>query len=240
MDNIPLTKITINRLIRDVKNIKKNPLTDNGIYYQHDDTDVLKGYALIIGPEDTPYSYGNYLFELTYPTDYPASPPVVKYLTNDGHTRFNPNLYRNGKVCISVLNTWRGEGWSSCQSISSILLVICSLLNNEPLLNEPGVTVRHKDYNTYNKILTYKNIEIAILKIINKESGYYYNKFDIFYDNIKENFIKNYDKIMEFLDKNKIDNQVLRTTLYNMTINVDYNKLDKELKNKFKILNKID
>ena len=111
-------------------------------------------------------------------------------MTNDGHTRFNPNLYRNGNVCISVLNTWRGEGWSSCQSISSILLVICSLLNNEPLLNEPGVTVRHKDYDTYNKILNYKNIEVAILKIINKESGYYYNKFDIFYDNIKENFIK--------------------------------------------------
>ena len=45
---------------------------------------------------------------------------------------------------------------------------------------------------------------------------------------------------MELLDKNKIDNQVLRTTLYNMTINVDYNNLHTELKNKFKILNKID
>ena len=33
----------------------------------------------------------------------------LTYLTNDGNTRFHPNLYRNGKVCLSVLNTWRGK-----------------------------------------------------------------------------------------------------------------------------------
>ena len=50
-----LSKNTIKRLLQDVKQIIKNPLNDNGIYYIHDDTDMLKGYALIIGPEDTPY-----------------------------------------------------------------------------------------------------------------------------------------------------------------------------------------
>ena len=47
---------------------------------------------------------------------------TLNYLTNDGKTRFNPNLYRNGKVCISLLNTWKGEQWTSCQTIESILL----------------------------------------------------------------------------------------------------------------------
>jgi len=49
-----ITKDTISRLLKDVKNILKNPLTENGIYYIHDDSDIMKGYALIIGPSDTP------------------------------------------------------------------------------------------------------------------------------------------------------------------------------------------
>ena len=46
------------RLAKDVIDIIKNPLQDNGIYYKHDDDDMLKGYALIIGPEETIYNYG--------------------------------------------------------------------------------------------------------------------------------------------------------------------------------------
>jgi hypothetical protein len=51
MSNIVLSKDAVKRLLSDVKNIMKNPLNDNGIYYIHDDEDLLKGYALIIGPE---------------------------------------------------------------------------------------------------------------------------------------------------------------------------------------------
>ena len=38
-----ISKETINRLLKDVRHIIRNPLTDNGIYYAHDDSDVLKG-----------------------------------------------------------------------------------------------------------------------------------------------------------------------------------------------------
>ena len=58
-----ITKESISRLLTDVKQIIKNPLSENGIYYVHDDTDMLKGYALIIGPDDTPYFGGYYFFE---------------------------------------------------------------------------------------------------------------------------------------------------------------------------------
>ena len=37
-----------------------DPLDDNGIYYKHDDDDVLKGYAMIYGRRNTPYEYGYY------------------------------------------------------------------------------------------------------------------------------------------------------------------------------------
>ena len=42
-----LTKDTISRLLRDVRNIMKNPLTENGIYYTNDDEDILKASTQI-------------------------------------------------------------------------------------------------------------------------------------------------------------------------------------------------
>lgn len=58
-----ITRDTINRLLKDVKQIIKNPLTDDGIYYIHDEADMMKGYAMIVGPEDTPYFGGFYFLK---------------------------------------------------------------------------------------------------------------------------------------------------------------------------------
>ena len=161
-----ITNETIRRLLKDVKQIMKHPLTDNGIYYIHDDTDITKGYAMIIGQKDTIYYGGYYLFSFDFPFDYPFSPPKVTYMTNDEKTRFNPNLYICGKVCVSILNTWSGEKWSSCQTINSVLLTLCTLLNNEPLLNEPGQNSNSKDFISYHKSIQYTNIDYAICDMI--------------------------------------------------------------------------
>ena len=64
---VTLSKETIRRLLNDVKIIINTPLTDHGIYYSHDEDDIMKGYALIIGPSDTPYFGGFYFFELQFP-----------------------------------------------------------------------------------------------------------------------------------------------------------------------------
>jgi ubiquitin-protein ligase len=77
MAGITITRETISRILKDVKQSINNPLSDNGIYYSHDDSDMLKGYALIIGPSETPYFGGNYFFEFNYPNDYPHSPIKV-------------------------------------------------------------------------------------------------------------------------------------------------------------------
>ena len=229
-----ITKDTLSRLIKDVKYIFKNPLTENGIYYIHDDSDIMKGYALIVGPSDTPYFGGNFFFELNYPSDYPHSPPKVKYWTNGNNIRFNPNLYICGKVCISLLNTWRGDQWTSCQSISTVLLTLCSLLSKEPLLNEPGIDKNHIDFNAYDEIIQYSNIDIAVCDIVQKKTGVFMPFFDNFYPFIKENFLKNYDKLIEFAEnKNtefKLSANTLRTGIYSMKISVDYNKVIEKLK----------
>ena len=222
-----ISKETINRLLKDVRHIIINPLTDQGIYYIHDDSDMLKGYAMIVGPSETPYFGGFYFFEISYPYDYPHSPPKVKYCTNSNGIRFNPNLYTCGKVCVSLLNTWRGDQWSSCQSISTVLLTLCTLLCSNPLLNEPGVDKNHSDMKNYNEIIEYSNLSIAVCDIVRKKSGVYLPFFENFYPYVKENFNKNYDKLLEIAQKKSqntdIENKFFKTGFYNMNVNVRYN-----------------
>lgn len=246
--SIFISKESISRLLKDVKHIIKNPLTEQGIYYIHDDTDMLKGYAMIIGPSETPYFGGFYFFELTYPSDYPHSPPKVKYCTNGNNVRFNPNLYTCGKVCVSLLNTWRGDQWTSCQTISTVLLTLCTLLCKDPLLNEPGVSKQHNDMKNYNEIIEFSNINIAICDIISKKEGVYLSFFDYFYPFVKENFKINYDKLVEFVEKKIKDiygecegegegenKLILNTSYYGMKVEINYKNVLNKL-NKCKIL----
>jgi ubiquitin-protein ligase len=227
-----ISKETVSRLLKDVRHIIKNPLTDNGIYYVHDDADMLKGYAMIVGPEDTPYFGGYYFFVFEYPSDYPFRPPTVTYHTNSENIRFNPNLYVSGKVCVSVLNTWHGDQWSSCQTISTILLTLCTLLCKNPLLNEPGVLETHESVPKYNKIIEYANIKIAVCDIINKKPGVYKDFFNYFYPYVIENFKKNYDKLITFVDsKMGTADEYCQLPLpfYTMNVKIDYKYLREKL-----------
>lgn len=221
---VSVSPTTMKRLVSDIKQINKNPLTNQGIYYKHDDTDLLKGYAMIVGPSDTPYEYGYYLFEIKFPTNYPFQPPTVISCTQDGVTRFNPNLYVSGKVCVSVLNTWSGEQWSSCQTISSILLILCTLLCNNPFTNEPQMTTEHPDCSRYNKIILYKNIEVAIFKMLTKE--YLPKRFLMFYPTMVELFNKNKEKIMNTIVNNLHEtNMYYNVSIYNLNVRINYVEL---------------
>jgi len=104
--------------------------------------DVMK--VLITGPQDTPYANGCFEFDVFFPADYPDSPPMINLQTTGNQTvRFNPNLYHDGKVCLSILNTWHGrpeERWNGqTSSFLQVLVSIQSLiLVSEPYFNEPG------------------------------------------------------------------------------------------------------
>lgn len=72
--------------------------------------------ALIKGPTRTPYEDGLFLFDIQLPNIYPAVPPLFRYLSQCSG-RLNPNLYDNGKVCVSLLGTWIGKVGSRGGSI---------------------------------------------------------------------------------------------------------------------------
>ncbi|KAI9164753.1 hypothetical protein LWI28_001345 [Acer negundo] len=94
--------------------------------------------AAIDGAAGTPY---HDFFDVPFPTDYPARPPMVHYRSFG--LRLNPNLYENGRVCLSLLNAWTGkksEKWNPNEStILQVLISIQALvLNEKPYFNEPG------------------------------------------------------------------------------------------------------
>ena len=101
--------------------------------------DLLR--VVMMGASGTPYHDGLFFFDLQLPPSYPDAPPQVYY--HSFGLRLNPNLYESGTVCLSLLNTFGGEGtevWSSTES--SLLQVVVSIqglvFNDKPYYNETG------------------------------------------------------------------------------------------------------
>lgn len=141
----------IRRITAEIKEFESGMYTKDKIYYSPDPTDIYKGYALVLGSEDTPYENFPCYFALDIPADYPHVPPKVKFLTNYKGVRFHPNLYVEGKVCLSILGTWSGPSWAPIMKIATVLLSIQSILDKTPYCNEPGC----KDSIPYNDAIIY-------------------------------------------------------------------------------------
>jgi len=97
--------------------------------------------AMVVGPPETPYANVPFFFDLALPSEYPREPPLAHFHAHYvGNERLNPNLYVDGKVCLSLLGTWSGPSWDSARS--TLLQVLVSLqglvLVEEPYFNEPG------------------------------------------------------------------------------------------------------
>jgi ubiquitin-protein ligase len=163
---IDYTPVALKRIARDTAKVfEEGPAL--GLFWIPADEDMGHGWAIVMGPVDTPYDGAPFCFEVRFPATYPFEPPVFTYLTNDGLTRFNPNLYKNGKVCLSLLNTWQGEPWSGIQSLLSVLQCLqASVLVDEPLRNEPGYSAMrtHTDFEPYKRMVFHSVLETAILR----------------------------------------------------------------------------
>lgn len=97
--------------------------------------------VMIEGPKHTPYEDGMFFFDIQLGRDYPKSPPLCHYISYCSD-RLNPNLYEDGKVCVSLLGTWMGKDTEVWGPKSTLLQVIVSIqgliLVPEPYFNEAG------------------------------------------------------------------------------------------------------
>ena len=204
--------------MNDIINFKKSNFKD--IFISVDKNNITNIKAMIIGPKNTPYAYGFYFFELIFPTNYPSCSPKVTFKTIDGDVRFNPNLYQKGKVCLSILGTWSGPGWTPTMNLTSVLLSIQSLLHENPIINEPGfetLTLEDSRSQIYNNYLTYHNFRLAIYNVLKHKSFSSWRR--IFKEEIKLvlqeslHFIKNESQTYCLL----LDGLTLNKVIYFMT-----------------------
>jgi ubiquitin-protein ligase len=140
-------------------------LRAQGIYYWFDDSDIRKGAALVRGHAGTPYEGLLGLYDFVFPDEYPFSPPQVLWKTHDGITRFHPQLYKGGKVCLSILGTWTGPGWASTMNLTSVVQILQSLFVENPLACEPGYekgTLDQPKYKAYRDYVEYRVAEYMV------------------------------------------------------------------------------
>lgn len=131
------------RLMTEITSLQSS--LPEGVYIRYGVSrpDLMK--VMIVGPSDTPYEAGLFEFDMAFPFNYPDAPPKMLFrTTGGGRAHFNPNLYQDGKVCLSLLGTWSGPSWQPNKS--TILQVLVSIqamiLCGEPWYNEPGRETR--------------------------------------------------------------------------------------------------
>eukprot|EP01098_Paradermamoeba_levis_P009928 TRINITY_DN4164_c0_g1_i5.p1 TRINITY_DN4164_c0_g1~~TRINITY_DN4164_c0_g1_i5.p1 ORF type:complete len:206 (+),score=40.23 TRINITY_DN4164_c0_g1_i5:207-824(+) len=97
------------------------------------DNNLFSWKIYLEGPKDTPYAGGVFQLLMTFPQDFPDNPPELKFLSEFWH----PNVYPDGKVCISILHPpgddplsdeKAADRWLPTRSISSIVLSVSAML----------------------------------------------------------------------------------------------------------------
>ena len=171
------------KLARESAALSENQLpceAGSSIFLRHDPDRFDRMRAVITGPGGTPYSGGCFVFDVYFPAGYPEKPPMVNLdTTGGGRVRFNPNLYADGKVCLSLLGTWHGGGmeekWDAKKSsLYQVLVSIQGLiLVDDPMFNEPGFDgirgttegdMKSREHNEEIRLYTVRHAMIAHLK----------------------------------------------------------------------------
>jgi ubiquitin-conjugating enzyme E2 G1 len=108
-----------------------------------DDDDFFKWRVIFEGPPETLYEGGLFTSLLNFPADFPNNPPEMRFETEMWH----PNVYPDGKVCISILHPpgtdrhneqeTADERWRPILGVEAILVSVLSMLV-DPNLNSPA------------------------------------------------------------------------------------------------------
>jgi ubiquitin-conjugating enzyme E2 G1 len=108
-----------------------------------DENNFFRWEVTIEGPENTIFEGSVMRAILTFPQDYPLNPPDMVFQTKMWH----PNIFKNGKVCISILHPpvmdemnlqeRMDEKWRPVLGVKEVVLSVTSMLIG-PNLDSPA------------------------------------------------------------------------------------------------------
>lgn len=147
-----MSKISIARAVKiidnQLKSYAKNPSVD-GLTFIYNPENVTKIKFTIKCPDDSFWHDQTLTGDIDVPNNYPFSPPTVHFTCN----LYHPNIYSDGKVCISILNETQDqfkyfkleELWSPAIDLTTIIVSIWNVLL-EPNIESPANVDAMKDY----------------------------------------------------------------------------------------------
>ena len=120
------------RIPKEYDKLTSDPI-DN-VIFDMNESNIFEWTFVIFGPKDTPYEGGTYQGKLTFPKEYPLKPPQVQFTSK----LFHPNVYMDGKLCISILHEGSDdtgyehelERWRPINNIRTVFISIISLLSD--------------------------------------------------------------------------------------------------------------
>jgi len=129
-------------LARQLKELQKN--SDGFSVGLVDDSNLYEWQCIVEGPNDTPYQGGYFQATLSFPPEFPSKPPLMRF-TTPGF--WHPNVYKDGKVCISILHEAKedqfneqesiDEKWRPILSVEAVIVSVMSMLS-EPNFGSPA------------------------------------------------------------------------------------------------------
>ena len=124
----PQEQSALRRILRDLKEVRSNPLPD--VVAEPLEDNLFVWHGNLRGPAQSPFEGGIFHFSITFPADYPAHSPQVQVFSDiPGHPFVQP-----GNVCLALTECPRKAassfyyGWSPIYSAHSILLQLQSVL----------------------------------------------------------------------------------------------------------------
>jgi len=132
------------RLPSDFKEITDTKTCLEGILAElFEPSDLTKWRVFITAPDGSPFEGGIFETKLDFPPEYPMAPPELHFISEF----FHPNVYPDGKVCISILHPpgkdvfneqeRPEERWMPAHSPCSIFNCFLTLLE-EPNIHSPA------------------------------------------------------------------------------------------------------
>ena len=116
------------RLQKDLKELEDSQIPMVGVTARPLSSSLYIWHGNLRGPEGTPFEGGVWHIEITFPTDYPVSPPSIRLFTPIYH---HPNVIGDYSVCLDILDSTQKQiyqGWTSAYTVETVLIQLQSFL----------------------------------------------------------------------------------------------------------------